>query len=516
MLNGDTNIIDMGEKTGSYAIYAEKKDKSGNGNSVKSGDAFGSLWVRGNIESTQGGEIALTTRKSIDEEILSDDLAGKNISTYINGSLMAVKEGTISLKTEGANGGSNVIYASEKLEGTDLSSNAKKVVSALYTNGGSIEISGLENTIASSYENIENGNGERTIWAENGGTVTILGKSSIGASNALVENGNTGNSAGLAVVAGTESWGSGTPDFEMDDTLRSHVNINYAGESAITGDVVAGYGGNVTINADNTASTMSTLSARNGNSPASMHFTGNALAGNGGNLVMQFGDDSYWTGRADDYQDASLKSENAFYAPQFSNEIQEAGTVDISLGTHSYWNVTGQSWATSLSGNNSVIDLRGNDTGGYALHVGKLTGNNTFVMNLNHDEHYASDMLYIADTGASSGVQTVQFKNIAGWENMEDGEKLRFATVNANESELSFVSGNATGVTYLRDRGMNDMAFSIDNEQVNYTDAIKQEENESYNGSVFGEAKPSNELIEENYNTPDSLQWFLTKESSKD
>lgn len=285
----------------------------------------------------------------------------------------------------------------------------------------------------------------------------------------------------------------------------------YDGASAITGDIVAGYGGAVNISKNS----VSTMSDGEGSETHSLALNGNALAGNGGILNLDFGNGGYWEGRADDYQDADLKENVTFYDPQFSNTVEASGTVDINLGTGSYWNVTGQSWATSLSGNNSTIDLQGNETGGYALHVRELNGNNHFILNLNNDVHSTSDMLYIADTAESSGVQTIEFTNITGWENMTDGDTLRFATVNADTSELSFESSDGTNLIYLQDQGIKNMAFAINNEGVDYSDD-KKEENESYNGTEFGETKPGNGLIFENYNEENSLNWFLTKDSRAD
>ena len=497
-LGGETSSIylDM-QAEDSHSLYAR-----GENTVIESeGNGIGNLWAKGNILSENSGEINLTMKGALENL----DNAEEEVSLYLNGAAMAINSGKISLTSTY----SNLIASSSIVASTGADEDEKDVVSAIYADNGTVEISGASNVISSSYENMEDGNGERTVWAQNGGTVKISGQTVITASNA---NSGDGNSKGIAVVAGTEDWGSGAPDSAMDDSERSHVNVNYNGASAITGDIVAGYGGNIDI----LGNSVSTMADGEGSETHSLTLTGNALAGNGGILNLHFGNDGHWEGRVDDYQDANLKENVSFYDPQFSHTVEASGTVNINLGNNSYWNVTGQSWATRLSGNNSTIDLRGNETGGYALHVGKLNGNNHFILNLNHDDHSISDMLYIADTAESSGVQTVEFANITGWENMEDGETLRFATVNASESELSFKSGNSTGRVYLRDRGINDMAYTIGNEHVDYVDEEKQEENESYNGTEFGEEKPGNELIEENYSKEDSLNWFLMKDSRAD
>ena len=485
----------------SQAIYAKGTDKNGNSNTVKSGEnGIGYLWAKGNIAAEDSGAIVLSMNNAMPDEANPDE----KVSFYLNGAAMAANGGRTVLTSTYDNWitSSNVVYTS----GSVL--NRKNVVSALYADNGTVELSGASNVISSSYENMGDKNGERTIWAQNGGTVNISGQTSITAGNA---DSGDGNSKGIAVVAGTENWGSGEPDYDMADDQRSHVNITYNGASAVTGDLVAGYGGAVNISMN----PVSSLDNGEEQTSHSLFLTGNALAGNGGILNVELGNGGRWQGRADDYQEADEKKGITFYNPQFSNQVNVAGQVNVNLGTGSYWNVTGQSWATSLTGENSIIDLRGNETGGYALHVGKLEGNNHFILNLNHDEHALSDMLYIADTAGSSGIQTVEFANIAGWENMENGETLRFATVNADTSELSFKSGSATSLAYLRGRGVRNMAFTISNESVDYSDD-KKEENESYNGTELGDTKPGNELIEENYNEDNSLNWFLTKDSAAD
>ena len=248
-----------------------------------------------------------------------------------------------------------------------------------------------------------------------------------------------------------------------------------------------------------------------------MHFTGNALAGNGGKLTMQFGDGSQWTGRADDYQDATLKSGNTFYAPQFSNEIQKAGTVDISLGNHSSWNVTGQSWVTSLSGNDSIIYMDGDGTGGHALHVGTLEGTNTFVMNVRPDA--SGDMLYVKD-GSNADTQNLMINNrdevLA---NMNVGDKVRFATV--ENAGYGFKEGEISGNTAqtfgrsarISDAGVFNVDFGIEYHayDANVTGDVAGEDaktaNDAYNdGSDFGTVKPGSEYVEENYGQGEHAQ----------
>ncbi len=136
-------------------------------------------------------------------------------------------------------------------------------------------------------------------------------------------------------------------------------------------------------------------------------------------------------------------------------------------------------------------------------------------MDLNAKNHSISDMLYVYDT-VDNGTQTVQFSSITGWETMKDGGKLRFATVNASETELTFSGESNSGMTYLRDLGIKDMAFTIDNEEVTFGKEEADEENQSYNGESFDNNKPGNEFIENNYSQDNSQNWYLIKNSAED
>ena len=283
--------------------------------------------------------------------------------------------------------------------------------------------------------------------------------------------------------------------------------------------------------------TIKVLDRRSGdNSKGSIAVYGNVMAGNNGELNLDLGAGGYLSGRVDDYQDANLKDGIGFFNPEFSREVTEAGTVNLTMGEGSTWDVTGQSWVTSLSGEGSVIDMRNDnedlnssttdnanetitDNNSHAVHIGTLTGKNTFVMDLNDTNHNISDMLYIKDEANSRGTHTVFLNSVEGFEDMEDGDKLRFATVNAGADQLQFIGeyNGENGYTGGRSRamlynvGFNDVAFEIKNETYSTSDT----ENSGYNGTEFGEEKPGNEYVDAEYGN-DATNWYLTRNSSGD
>ena len=346
------------------------------------------------------------------------------------------------------------------------------------------------------------------IWSTNGGNININGTTNI----------STSGGQDIAVVAGTEGWELGEDGKlpVVEENGINTVNLNYqnGAGSEIKGDIISGYGGNITIgNADG----ISTLSTRN--NAGTLKLTGDALSANGGKLSINLTSGSTWTGRADDYQDADLKKqvESGFFNPKFSHEIAASGTVKVNLAEGAKWDVTGQSWLTKLEGTGGVIDMRNggaNDTS-HAVHIGDLEGSHTFVMDLD-TEHSVSDMLFIK--GNAGGEQKLWINSINGLENLKDGDSLRFATVNSAgltfSGDYNFGSyENAKNGIMLADNGVMNNAFVIKSEKYDVNDSKK--ENEGYNGGTeFGEVKPGDKYVDENY--ADATNWLLAKDSSGD
>lgn len=346
------------------------------------------------------------------------------------------------------------------------------------------------------------------IWSTNGGNITINGKTTI----------STTGGQDIAVVAGTEGWKLGEDGKlpVVEENGINTVNLNYqnGAGSEIKGDIISGYGGNITIgNADG----ISTLSTRN--NAGTLKLTGDALSANGGKLSINLTSGSTWTGRADDYQDADLKEqvESEFFNPKFSHEIAASGTVNVNLAEGATWDVTGQSWLTKLEGTGGVIDMRNGvaDDKSHAVHIGDLEGSHTFVMDLD-TEHSVSDMLFIK--GNAGGEQKLWINSINGLENLKDGDSLRFATVNSEgltfSGDYNFGSyENAKNGIMLADNGVMNNAFVIKSEKYDVNDSKK--ENEGYNGGTeFDEVKPGDEYVDKNY--ADATNWLLAKDSSGD
>lgn len=392
--------------------------------------------------------------------------------------------------------GTNNYVSSEYKQVTAADKDERNIVSAVYTKGAGASV-----TIGSTGDGInviqstanEDTDSEHTIWAQQGGNIKINGRTIVNAHNAGVNTyglANAGNAYGVAVAAGTGDISRLT---EIPDVKnRSTVNLNYSGESQITGDIVSGYGGLVNIGTNNGL----TRSNSNGN----LVLQGNALAGNGGILNLNLGDGGVWYGRADDYGDAGSENSNgshqSFYNPAFSNEILEGGSVNLTMGDGAKWYVQGQSWITSINTTgNALIDLTNVGDGyenydSHALTVYNLNGGADIKMSLDGDRQF-SDMLYI---GNGTGTYNIELDKIVTVEDMYaefgEGNKfsgLRFATVGKG-SDVNF---NVTA----SDKGFNNVIYTVGKDI--YDSDVSSDENSSYNGDKMTLEKPGNSGVKD-------------------
>lgn len=413
----------------------------------------------------------------------------------------------------------NPVYYQEYKDGGKVDVNTSDITITTTTNGGkevenvgikasgaTVTINGTANITAIANDlAVKENNKVYGLWSTFGGNINVTGTTNI----------STSGGQDIAVVAGTENW---TDVKDNPDGGTNNINLNYGVGSKITGDIISGYGGHIVIGTpESTEEGISTFSARNNS--GTLTLKGDALSANGGKLDINLTASSTWTGRADDYQDAALKEEveSGFFNPKFSHEIAASGTVNVTLAEGATWDVTGQSWLTKLEGTGGIIDMRngGADDTSHAVHIGDLEGIHTFVMDLD-TEHSVSDMLFIK--GNAGGEQKLWINSINGLENLKDGDSLRFATVNSAgltfSGDYNFGSyENAKNGIMLADNGVMNNAFVIKSEKYDVNDSKK--ENEGYNGGTeFGEVKPGDKYVDENY--ADATNWLLAKDSSGD
>lgn len=281
------------------------------------------------------------------------------------------------------------------------------------------------------------------------------------------------------------------------------VDLKYGATSSLRGDIVAIENGEVNISPIEAATNSRAA-------PSDLTLTGDAIAANGGTINLRLGNGSYWSGRTDDYKDADSPDwsddHSSIFTPTFSTDVESSGKVNVDLGSNSTWFLTGQSWVTSLKGDNNVINLTDteNNEGNFALHIGEISGgNNTFVMNISSDG--SGNMLYVYNGTSSS--QNLVIANADEVLEMNVGERVRFATV-ANAGN-GFIGGSIsdapeTGVFGTRTTVANQGVFNVDY-AIEYVDRATDNEAVDYDGgSSMSSAKPGADYVSSIYDSPEN------------
>ena len=461
--------------------------------------------IRANAPTRAGETNTLTINESADITIYDDGYsavwAGDSQRTLLGGS-----------KTEGK----GEVY----LNGiTEISLNNEDEYGIHAGKNGSIEVNDLKLMTSGEAKNsygIAAHNSNSTY-----GTSTILDNSPNIHGTSILMTGDTYE----ITMNGADSYAvyaSGVDDQEEQQQNSVKSGENGIGTIDFTGDVMAESGGLIDLHVTGEALNLlegdvkayGTEKEKN----ATVNLTvDNALAGegtiaaaDGGTVNLSLGAYSNWAGRADDYQDAAADSQwGDSHADTIDNafgddkEISSSGTVNLSLGENAVWNVTGQSWVTELNGNNSFISLGDDETGSNALHIGKLTGTNTFIMNVRPDE--TGDMLYVKDE-TNAGTQNLIINNRDEvLEAMDEGDRIRFATVqNAGggfaDADIDDTSSLPFG-TGMRIAGAGVFNVDFGIEYHDYGTEVEGDlgTDETYNGSAFDENKPGDSYVDDNY-----------------
>ena len=515
--SSDANIITSSAGNALKVVEGTAKINAGNGvNSIAAGETYkdGYVYFTGTAINATNESNGADPDTSIADGGSKVDVLGSenNIGGTVraNGSDSIVNiGGTVAADGTLSSGADNWITSSA--HGVSTSSNADVVATVYAQNQATVNIKagdGQTNYIIAQAGRLENGGkdyDERAVWAQGGSKVNIEGETIIGASKSeqigIDENGNPTNidfenlqdntGLGIAIAAGTGEISNETTLPSVPAGIgNSTVNLNYAGNSAIYGDIISAWNGLVNIKSDGADTTK-------------LNVYGSALAGNGGVLNLDLGNGGVWYGRADDYGDAGSYDEDTnqyegFYDPAFSNKVLEGGEVNLTMGDGSKWYVQGQSWITSINtegANDTLIDLVSANTNhnetAHALTIGTLNGDTRFHMSLDANRD-VSDMLYIKNANGSYQISledTVRADEIGA-------NGLRFATVGAG-SNVSFEVGSY-------DNG----AFNVEYDVISETYSSTDEENKIYNSTEGGNAsieKPGSDSVD-NFFNPDNTK----------
>lgn len=366
--------------------------------------------------------------------------------------------------------------------------------------GSTVTLNGDTNKIYM-VETDENGN---IKLDENGNPVQTEGSKAIYADSqyGVVQSG--ANGIGNIDIVG---------DMVADDS--GEINLEIRDWADITGDIEATNNATIDLSIKEDASDISVMS----NTPKAINIIGNVQAANGATIDLSLGDGATFTGRVDDYIDAANKElwnkidHNSLFDEDFvkDNKVASSGSVNLTLGNGSEWDVTAQSWVTKIDAENSIIDLTKGGSGNHAVHIGDLNGNATFVVNLDPDTEADvnnGNMIYVYNGEDAKNLNLRINNETEVLTSLADGEKLRFATVAEK--------GGGFGDTYVaRGRGVINSGFSIKYEKYE-TDNNK--ENDRYNGGEdFDASKPGSNYVDSIYGVfEDSENVYLVRDTSKD
>ena len=505
-LKAETNTVVGGR----HGIVAELNDSTvnitGNKNIIAATSHTDNL-LYGDKTVIWAAKEAVQEGKIDDEDKKDDPKLNVNISAatenIISGTIRAENNTTVTVETTGGNTGGNKIYSSA--QATDYDGQTTLTTAVFASEGATVNISaadGQANDIRTTFfGSTDNNERERVIWAQKLGTVNIDGETHIVASKA--EENTAGeeyaaNSNGIAITAGSSK------DTGSTYNKRSEVNLTYKTGSYIIGDIVSGFNGAIGIKGKSDAE--------------KINIRGNLFAANRGSLELDLGG-GIFNGRIDDYGDADIEGHNKFYNPVFTNDIESGGNITLHMGDNSRWVLNGQSWLTNLTmDQGSVIDLSYHKTSAntfnenaHALTIRNIGGSGsdfdqsasgvslmadtvtegagTFIMDLNHNDHLSSDMVYI---GSGKGTFDVVINTAQGLEQLTEDNELRFATV------------GSTGIGFdsvrLINAGLFDVEYKVGSEDYREDDG----DNNDYNGgSDLTPSKPGDD------NVSGIKNWFI-------
>lgn len=450
----------------------------------------------------------------------SVDLAAGE-QNYLLGAVYANGSGTnVDVKGKDDSTATNVVRSAAVIDGAgDLDKDTsgkftdKDVYSALYAEDGAhIDVTG-ENYIGTYADSGNDKMLERTVWAYSaedtvGSSINITGASVIGTDRYDLSP----NSADVAIAAGTATNLDKNqvdefvenPNAERSTVTFKYDNFDSGKSSYINGDILAAYAGLVNISTDN--------------SEAGINITGNLLAGNNGILSVDLGKGGVLTGRADDYGNAGYVDDGrvgsdlngeqkTFYDPAFSSTIFSGGNVGLKIGAGSRWNVTGQSWITSIDTSNAngetqneraTIDLVNyykdetgkNNTNAHALTVYDFNGDADFIMNLDGNRAN-SDMLYMKKANGTYRINLIDVVTTDEINSDHNGKYfsgLRFATVGNENSDVTFLVGS------YDNGGAFNVEYKVGTDEYGGTETA--DENTVYNGGSINSGKPGDSMVD--------------------
>lgn len=499
------NASIKGEHTASITVDGDSKITiNKNGSAIWAGSEEN--WLKGQ-KSKGKGEIFLngTTIINLNGSSSKGVLTGKNGYIEVSDVIITAKGknsigiGATELNLTYILSNSDNTYGSKIIMNGDTNIiNMLEGEKAIYAKGK--DINGNSNTVKSGEDGIGGLNVKGNILAEGNGAIDLTIHN-----DQFFDEDNKINTNNVTVEGDILAKSAGNVNMAVKNTANITGNIEAVGtNSAINIGSISAADGQSTMRANDSGSTR-------------INITGNVQAANGATIDLSLGDGAKFTGRVDDYKDADNEilwnKHGDLFDKDFVkyNYVTKSGSVNLTLGNGSEWDVTEQSWVTKIDSENSIIDLTKGGSGNHAVHIGDLNGNATFVVNLDPDTKDAENngnMIYVYNGEHAENLNLRINNETEVLRNLADGEKLRFATV--------AVAGHGFGDTYVaRGRGVINSGFSIKYEKY---ETSNDDENDKYNGGAdFDASKPGSNYVDSIYGAAeDSENVYLVRDTSKD
>ncbi len=468
-----------------------------------------------NITSTESQAFGIYNEGQTDENhtvkitlrsnnINVSNIEGINAGGYIGSKGSYLEAGRIDIEsiiaTQGEAVGFQTSETETKVNGdvTIDSIHGVNIANALSLSGGSI--SGQRLQISDVFTTSEDGR-DILLDAQNAAAITFTGAT-------LTPNTIDSNFEYLGQYAEAASEDiRSVQKMAVRSLSGSQVNLNDEnGNYSIVGTVLAGRG------TDDSSIAGGTINI----SGKQVNIYGDVFAGNGGQINLNLtGASSVIEGQIDDYHELNtvkageMFKNSAFYDDN-GNElaVSSAGKVSLALNDNSKWIAHGQNFVSEVALNGGTIDLTKTD-GPSSITAGTVSGKGNVIMNLNSAQKGNGDMLYAtlgADEDFEIKVQVKWDENSGGYDALESGEKVRFATLNNAAASRITARTDGAGIFNLEYRVITD-AYDADNTA----------ENTMYNGADDGAGiyKPGADYTDAVFDANGTNYYIVKTESSE-
>ena len=442
---------------------------AGNDMTLDIGVAAPIVHAKGTVNLKAGNDMTLSTTGADAESmeianLYADGETGVITAEATNGTLTISNDGAVGAY---ANGGSITLGGAVVME-TGNGAVADNKGSILFEGPLTINGTAMGLKAVGSNSNITTGgdavlNSANGVIAEDGGTISFTGTSLKLTSSAVGLTADDGTitldgAADVDAADGVVAQNGGTILFNGPLTLKSSAaglvadgsNITVDGDAVLdTADgVVAENEGTILFNGPLTIRSSGTaLHAVDGGvieataEDSAKYIEGNIVADDGTISLDLNKAGSYLTGTTT-VSDSAALSRSAYRNRAADGTDESMGALDLTLGTGTVWNVTGDSSLTNLT-NNGTVNMADSNRTGQQLTVKNLAGEGTLSMDLDWLSNQGAKSAtansdYLTVTDSATGTQTlVSDSSAMNLDKMGADDRLYVATLNNSDAVLT-------------------------------------------------------------------------------